>query len=450
MNIQTHRWQISRRSFLRGVGATLALPWLEAMSPMAKSFAAAGSAAPGEIPARLGFIHYDLGMQRMSFFPQEIGLKAALSPILKPLEESRGRFTVFSNTYTQEDLGGHGREVSFLTGVNPTKGGGFKNSISYDQIAAESIGQATRFPSLTLGQLKGTGFGDNIIHTLSWNRAGIPIAAESRPQVLFDKLFRPETAEDKARRLAEEVRQRSILDAVRADAKRMTGLLGKNDREKLDEYLTSIREMEQRLERTDQWARTPRPTVNAPAFANLGKTAFELEDAVAGKVPFREYSRLMWDLIALAWQTDSTRIVTYQARRGYVPVELGSPIPNLHTMTHDGDDPVKLEWWWKTDELYMQEFNYFLQKLGSIKEGSGTMLDHALVGFSSEINGTHSRHELPTVLAGGSAWGIKHQTHIKCPNETPVGNLWETMMVKAKVPLQGHIPNSTGLLPEVV
>ena len=208
--------------------------------------------------------------------------------------------------------------------------------------------------------------------------------------------------------------------------------------------------MELRLERLDQWSKTPRPKVNAPEFSNLGKTAYELNDAVQGKVPFRDYSRLMWDLIALAWQTDSTRIVAYQVRRNSVPAELKSPIKDLHTLTHDGDDLVKLEWWWKTDELYMREFNYFLQKLASIKEGSRTMLDHSLVGYSSEMNGTHSRHELPSVLAGGAAFGIKHQTHVKCPKETLVGNLWETMMVKAKVPLKGHINNSSGLLPEVV
>ncbi len=450
MNIQTHKWQMSRRAVLRGLGTTLALPWLEAMSPLARSIASAGDAAPGEIPARLGFLHYNLGMQRLSFFPNETGLKAELSPILKPLEPSRGLFTVFSGTYTEEVMGGHGGEVSFLTGVNPKKGGGFKNTISYDQIAAESIGQATRYPSLTMGQSKGTGFGSNLINTLSWNRAGVPIASESRPQVLFDKLFRPESAEDTSRRIAEQASQRSLLDAVRADATRMAGLIGKNDREKLDEYLGSIRDMELRLERLDQWSKTPRPKVNAPEFSNLGKTAYELNDAVQGKVPFRDYSRLMWDLIALAWQTDSTRIVAYQVRRNSVPAELKSPIKDLHTLTHDGDDLVKLEWWWKTDELYMREFNYFLQKLASIKEGSRTMLDHSLVGYSSEMNGTHSRHELPSVLAGGAAFGIKHQTHVKCPKETLVGNLWETMMVKAKVPLKGHINNSSGLLPEVV
>src|SRR5262249_20571808 len=139
MNYFTHKRQLPRRTFLRGLGAALALPWLEAMSPQAKSFAKAGSAAPNEIPARLGFLHYNLGMQRLSFFPEQTGAKAELSPILRPLEPSRGHFTVFSNIYTPEELGGHSREVSFLTGVNPRKGGGFKNGISYDQIAAESI-----------------------------------------------------------------------------------------------------------------------------------------------------------------------------------------------------------------------------------------------------------------------------------------------------------------------
>lgn len=450
MNFFTRQRHLSRRTFLRGVGTALALPWLEAMSPLAGSFAKAGGAAPGEIPARLGFLHYNLGMQRLSFFPEQTGAQAELSPILKPLEPSRGQFTAFSNIYTPEDLGGHSREVSFLTGVNPRKGSGFKNAVSYDQIAAESIGQATRFPSLTMGQKKGTAFGSNLISTLSWNRAGIPIASESRPAVLFDKLFKPESAEDKAQRLAEETRRRSVLDAVQSDVRRLTGVLGKSDREKLAEYLNSVREVEQRIERVDRWSATPRPTVDGAAFAKLGANPLELEDAVRGKAPFREYSRLMWDLIALAWQTDSTRVVAYQARRNIVPVELGSPFNDIHTLTHDGGDVVKMEWWAKCDAFYMAEFNYFLQKLASLKEGDGTMLDHALVGFSSEINGTHSRQQLPTVLAGGSRLGVRHQTHVKCKELTLVGNLWETMMTKAGVPLEGHIANSTGLLPEVV
>ena len=268
--------------------------------------------------------------------------------------------------------------------------------------------------------------------------------------MLFDKLFKSESDADKGRRLAEETRRRSVLDAVQSDVRRLSGALGKSDREKLDEYLTSVREAEQRIERVDRWSTTPRPQVDGTAFAKLGATPLELDDAVRGKAPFREYSRLMWDLIALAWQTDSTRVVAYQARRNIVPAELGSPINDIHTLTHDGGDAVKMEWWTKCDAYYMAEFNYFLQKLAATKEGSGTMLDHALVGFSSEMNGTHSRQQLPTVLAGGARLGIKHQTHVSCKDLTLIGNLWETMMTKAGVPLQGHIVNSTGLLPEVV
>jgi hypothetical protein len=133
-----------------------------------------------------------------------------------------------------------------------------------------------------------------------------------------------------------------------------------------------------------------------------------------------------------------------------VPAELDSPIDALHTLTHDGGDPVKLQWWLRTDEFYMGEFQYFLEKLKSIREGDGTLLDHCLVGYSSEINGTHSREQLPTLLAGGRGLGIRHRTHVRCPKLTLVGNLWETMLTKAGVPLKGHLANSSGLLPDVV
>jgi hypothetical protein len=441
---------IPRRSVLRGAGALLGLPWLEAMSPYSNSFAKAGEAAASELPARLAFLHYNLGMQRMEFFPKETGPSAKLSRILAPLEASRGRFTVFSNTYTQPDLAGHAREVSFLTGTNPSSRGGFKNTISYDQIAAGAIGQATRFPSLVLSQRRGTAFGSNLVSTLSWNRAGIPIAAESSPQILFARLFRPESSKEKANREALQVQQLSVLDSVRHEAQKMNKVLGENDRAKLDEYFNSIRELEQQIERVDHWAKTDRPQVQADAFGDLDKP-FDFSDCQRGKVPFKVYSRLMFDLIALAWQTDSTRVFSYAVRQGNLPGDFDSPIKDHHAMTHDGGDPVKLDYWARLDELYMGEFHYFLEKLASIQEGTGTLLDRSLIGFSSEINGTHSNEQLPTVLAGGTALGIHHKTHVACSEKTLVGNLWETMMAKAGVPIpENHLLNSSGLLPEVV
>src|SRR3954469_22785557 len=236
MNILHHRAPMPRRTFLKGAGITLALPWLDAMSVRAASVTTAGSITAAETPRRAVFSFFGLGINGRDFTPADTGLNYSVSPILQPLEALRRDFTVVSGmklTYS----GGHVGDRTFLTGTN-TRSAGAKLRISCDQELAQAIGRQTRHPPLTLGIKRGTGFGGNQDQTLSWAASGTPIPSENRPHVLYDQLFRPDTPQTLNQREAEFVRRASMLDSLRAEARRLEGALGADDRRKLDEYLT--------------------------------------------------------------------------------------------------------------------------------------------------------------------------------------------------------------------
>ncbi len=450
--MRTHyrKTPLPRRTFLRGAGVSLLLPWLDAMSVRASSVTRAGSIAAAETPRRAVFCFFGLGINGRDFTPAETGLDYTVTPILKPLEELRREFTVISGLKLTHS-GGHVGDRTFLTGTN-TRTAGAKLRVSCDQELAAAVGRETRFPSLVLGIKRGTGFGGYYDQTLSWSPSGTPIPSENRPHVLFDMLFGQDSADTLKAREAAFLHRSSVLDSLRAEARRLNDALGADDRRKLDEYLTGIRDLERRMQDEKDWLRKPKPKVEALVF---GKEQ-GLDPDKSG-LDYRRYQRLMYDVIALALQSDSTRVVSYLARMDGQDGtgawrDKGNPY-NYHEMTHHGEDPDKLKWFTQADIWYMEDWAYFLGKLKSIKEGDATLLDHTLVAYGSSggaIN-AHHNHHLPTMLAGGSRLGIKHQGHI-IKEDVRLGNLWSTVFDRMDVPLPASFQGgeADGMIKELV
>ncbi|MCA9138168.1 MAG: DUF1552 domain-containing protein [Planctomycetales bacterium] len=404
---------------------------------------AAVAAAPQVVP-RMGMFYFGTGMNMRQFYPEGLGPDAALSRILKPLEAHRGKFTVLSGTQLEHG-GGHDGAYPFSTSI----AAGEKQSVSPDQLVAEWHGKQTRFPSLQFSVKRGTGFGSQALATISWNRQGVPLAAENDPKQIFDQLFRPNDAAQQAGQSVEFRQRQSVLDAVLSDAKQLGRQVSQADRRQLDQYFNSIREVEQSLRREIDWADRPKPE---PSRTGMG----EFEKAVSpegnGDFLYDNYAKLMYDLIALAFQTDSTRVITYVVRTelaGGVYPEFGVS-KGYHELTHHGNDPKNLEELAKVDTIYMGHWKYFLDRLSSINDGDGTLLDHTMLGFSSGMGIGHSKDTLPTVLSGGGGLGIRHQTHLRLKDDTPLASLWQTMIEKMGVEVDQPFQDSTGSIGEIV
>jgi len=432
--------RFSRRTLLRGAGATLALPFLESV----------GWGVKKDPPARLAFLYLGTGWNTHELFPQTPGKNHEATPLLRPLEAHRGEFTVLQGM-SLEFGGGHDGDVTFLTGsdaiVATRSGKEFKNSISCDQVAAKVLGAETRFPSLELSERRGTGFGGQGLRTLAWSEHGVPLAAECDTRLIFDRLFGADGPQQRSENERRFRQRRSVIDGVRDKAKELERTLGPADRERLDQYFTSLREVEQQLEREIAWSKTPKPR---PETKGLGD--FSASTHPEAKVfDYRTYARMMYDLVALAWQTDASRVVSYVVRR-----ELHSHYPGLdssmdyHSLTHHGNDPKKLEELARIDKIYLEQFAYFLGRLKAIREGEGTLLDRCVVGVSSGMGMGHSRNQLPTIVAGGKALGLRHSGFVKYAAETPLANLWSTMLERAGVPDARKLRGSTGVLGELL
>jgi hypothetical protein len=429
---------IPRRRVLRGFGAAMALPYLEAMMPSS----ACALPEPEPVP-RFGIFYLGMGMNVRQFFPEDTGLGFTTSRILRPLEMHRGKFTVLSGTYLEHG-GGHQGTYPFATGIAKDE----RQGISVDQIAAQAAGQHTRFPSLQMSVRKGTGFGSQVLGTLSFNRQGVPLTPENDPSVLFRRLFFEATPEQKKQQGIDRRRRRSILDLVRNDTQRLQQKLGKADIAQLDQYLVSVRELEKELERIVQWSQKIRPS---PELSGIGDYSKSMTPDQKEPFSYETYARLMYDLIALAFQTDSTRVASYVVRaelRGGTFAEWN--LRDYHALTHHGNDPRNLEDLAQADEYYMRHWSHFLSRLQSIKEGDATLLDHTVLGLGSGMGIGHSRDQLPTLVSGGSALGIKHQGHVRLPDNTPVANLWHTMLQSFGVDVQGSVQDSTGVIQELV
>ncbi|NNE90668.1 MAG: DUF1552 domain-containing protein [Verrucomicrobiales bacterium] len=438
-------FSISRRTALRGLGTTMALPFLEAMLP-AKI---ASAAAEKSIPKRAAWLYFGTGMNIREFTPEDEGKDFTYSRILKPLEPYREDITIFSNTYLEHG-GGHHGDYTFMTGVEAKKGGSIQNTISCDQIAAGHLGGDTRFESLQFCIQRGTGFGGNL-RTLSWNQNGVPLASENDPHVVFNRLFKVDDPDEAAVREKGFRRRGSILDAVMEDAKSLEKQIGKADGEKLEEYFTSVREVEKQLERDKDWSVKPKPEVDPETAARYAeKYSIHLP---SGQFVYEKYAKLMYDLLALAFQTDSTRIITYVVRQessGGVFPEFGVS-KGYHELSHHGNDPKNLDELAAVDTIYQEHFAHFLGKMKSIKEADGSsLLDHCVIGYSSGMGIGHSKDLLPTAMFGGKAMGIDHRGHLKLPEQTPLSTVWHTMLDRLDVPVGEHFQDSSGVISDVV
>lgn len=431
--------KLDRRTVLRGAGTLMALPYLEAMMP-----ASALALPEPEVTPRLGVFYFGMGMNVRQFFPQTWGPDFQTSRILEPLAAHRGSFTVLSGTYLKHG-GGHKGTYAFTTGVPREE----RQGVSFDQLVAERFSKETRFPSLQMSIKRGTGYGGTDLATLAWNRQGVPLPAENDPVALFDRLFRPPTPGERARQAAALERKRSVLDLIREDAARLQKQLGNADQRQLEQYLHSVRELERQLEQQARWSARTKPT---PQLAGTGDYATPVSPDGDGPFSYEAYSQLMYDLIALAFQTDSTRVITYVVRtelRGGSYPEWGLS-KDYHSLTHHGNDPQNLEELAKADTIYMRHWARFLERLKSIPEGDSSLLDHVLLGFSSGMGIGHSRDLLPTVLCGGAGLGIAHKGHLKLPPNTPLANLWRTMMERMGVAAPERFHDSTGIIEELV
>lgn len=452
-----HR-SLSRRSLLRGVGAALALPLFDAMTP---AFAAPAKAA-GNGAKRMVFCYVPNGIIMDDWTPAATGaLRGDFKRIMKPLEPLREKLTVLSglthNTGRAlgDGPGDHARAAStFLTGVHPRKTASAQISlgISVDQVAAQAIGAETRVPSLELtlesGRQAGncdSGYSCAYSNNISWRSATTPNPPEYNPRVIFERLFgSADPSETPASRAKRERYNKSILDFVMEDAASLQRDLGATDRRKLEQYLTAVREVEQRIASAEKLA------ADAP---NLAALAPGFEKPAGVPVDYADYSRLMFDLMALALQTDQTRIVTLMmAREGsnrpYREIGISD---GHHGLTHHRNNAEWIEKIRQINEYHVKQFAYFLQKLDSIQDGDATLLDRSMIVYGSGLadGNRHTHHELPIVVAGGANRQIRTGRHVQYPKETQLTNLYLTLLEGMGVQAYA-LGDSTGPLKHLV
>jgi hypothetical protein len=441
---------IPRRTFLRGLGTTLALPLLESIAPVSKLAAAS---ADGGLPKRMAFLYVPNGVNMADWTPKGTGTKFELPYILEPLAPFRNDLQILSGLAHQKadpngDGGGdHARaSASFLTGCQARKTAAvdIRAGVSVDQIAAERLGKVTRIPSLELSCDKGqqagscdSGYSCAYQFNLAWKTPTTPLPPEVDPRLVFERLFAggsaAESAESRARR---RLNQKSILDFVIEDARRLQGKLGSTDKRKLDEYMTSVREIEQRIERAEKFT-TQAPDYTAPA---------------AVPKEYEQHLHVMFDLLALAFQTDTTRVSTFLvahdgSNRSYPFV--GVP-DGHHDLSHHGGNKEKKQKIAKINNFHIRQFAYFLQKLKSIKEGDGTLLDNCMIVYGSAISdgNDHLHHDLPVILAGKGGGTLATGRHLEFPKFTPMTNLYLSMLERIGEPIQ-QMGDSTGKLSQL-
>ncbi len=413
---------LTRRHFLRATGVTLALPMLDALLPRVR----AGDKAV-LTPRRMVSICTPLGVHPEFFFPEKAGKDYELTPYLEPLKEFRNDFTVISGLAHPDVGSSHDSIFSFLTGApHPEVRAGFRNTISVDQFAAEHIGGLTRVPSLSLSA---EGFG------LSWTQSGALVPPDLYPAAVFARLFlegRPDEVQAQARRLHD---GQSILDTVREQAKSLSPKLGVRDREKVDEYFTSVRELERRMVTAEEWSKKPKPKVDVKQPQNNMNSA-----DLIGK------TRLLFDLTHLALQTDSTRLVSMLLLgTSLVPPIAGVSLGH-HDLSHHGQDASKIEQLKKVELEKMKLVYELLEKLKKTEEQGETLLDRTMIFFSSNLGNAsnHSTRNLPVLFAGS---GFKHGQHLAFDpkNGPPLSNLYVSMLQRLGIETD-KFASSTGTL----
>jgi hypothetical protein len=434
---------LPRRTFLKTVGATIALPLLDAMIPAATAL----EKTPARPVKRLGFVFMPMGCDQSRWTPRSENSLAELSPILDSLAPHKDRLTVLTNLELANAYpGSHATSnAAFLSAAKAkhTEGSDYFLGTTVDQVAAKQLGKETQLPSLelamdlmqTVGQCD-NGYACVYQNNLSWSSPTTPLPAEAHPRIVFESLFGD--GGSAAERKAALRKRASLLDAFNGDIARLKRRLGAGDRDRVDQYLDSVREVERRIQRAEaDVANKPLPDLDRP---------------VGVPAAYADHARLMFDLQVLAFQGDVTRVTTFQLARetsNRTYPEIGVPDPH-HPLSHHGNDPDKIARMAKINQFHVSLFAEFLQKLKTTQDGSGSLLDNSLILYGSGIGNpnVHDHTNLPIIVAGGAAGGMKGNRHIRYEKATPLANLHLTLLDKVGVRLDSFA-DSTGKLNEL-
>jgi hypothetical protein len=437
---------LSRRTLLRGIGAAVALPFLDAMVP---AFATAAATTPVK---RFGVVYHPNGVIYDRWLPTGAGSNFELSFTLQALQKFKDNLTVITGLFSDQaeaigDGGGdHSRACgTYLTGVHVKKSDSLvQNAISMDQIAAKAFGQETQLSSLQMtvddNSLLGScdlGYSCAYSSTLSWLTPTLPLMAENNPRVLFERMFGASGSTDSRVRAARLQQDRSLLESVSDRVTELQRQLGTADNRRIDDYLASLRDVERRIQKAEQQSSKQLPDVRQPSG---------IPDS------FDQHVRLLYDLQVLAYQSDLTRVITFmygreQTSRPYP--QIGVPDPH-HPITHHQNDPVKMEKCVKIQVYHLVLFADYLDKLRNTPDGDGSLLDHAIILYGSGISNSdrHTHGPLPTVVVGGGGGTLKGGRHLVFPEHTPLTNLQVTLLGKLGVPTE-KLGDSTGQLAEL-
>ena len=434
---------IPRRTFIRGVGATFALPLLDAMVPAATAL----SKTPAMGPKRLGYVFMPMGCDQSRWTPRSEKSLDKLSPILDSLKEVKNDLTVFTNMELRPAYpGSHATSnSSFLSAARakPTESSDYYLGTTADQVAAKEIGQDTQLPSIELAmdimQIVGqcdNGYACVYQNNLSWSSPTTPLPAEAHPRIVFENLFGEGGTREERQEMLK--KRSSLLDSIVADMNRIKQDLGASDQAKVTDYLDAIREVERRIQKAESDSNdNPLPDLDRP---------------VGVPVSYADHARLMFDLQLLAYQGDITRIATFQiaretSNRSYP--EIGVPDPH-HPLSHHGDDPDKIARMSKINAFHVSLYAEYLEKLKNTPEGNGSLLDNSLILYGSGIGNpnVHDHTNLPIIVAGGSSGGMKGNRHIRYDKPTPLANLHLTLLEKMGVKIDSF-GDSTGMIDEL-
>jgi hypothetical protein len=438
------RKAISRRTMLKGMGTAIALPFLDAMTP-----ALASSKIPGETPVRMMFVYVPNGIMKEHWNPTYEGKLAELPRILKPLEPHKEDILLLSNLTNnagrawQDGAGDHGRCCgSYLTSVHVRKTTtDILSGISCDQIVAQQVGNKTKFPSLEVGiedaRQAGncdSGYSCAYTNNLAWKGETQPLPPILNPRQLFERLFGSGAALSPEERARQNKIRRSVMDLVIADTKKLQSTLGPTDQRKLDEYLTSIREIEHQIAKAEQDTTQINPGMEKPYGIPSD---------------FAEHFKLMTDMVTVAFQADLSRVVTFIVTREGTSRsyrEIGIP-DGHHPLTHHRNDPATMEKVAQINVYHTQQLSAWISKLKSIKEGDSTMLDNSMIVYGAGLGdgNRHTHEDLPTLIAGRGGKAFKGGRRIVFRRETPMANLYLTMMDRMGVQTE-HFGDATGRL----
>ena len=436
---------LPRRTVLRGLGAAVALPLLDAMVPAATA-AARTAAAPIK---RLGVFYVPNGMSMPYWFPRAEGPLEKLPPTLRALDHLKERVLLCGGLDDEpanlvKGGGDHARSAgTFLTGVpfRITSGADVHAAVSMDQIAARELSKETQIASLELGIESNAMVGNcdggascAYTNTIAWRTPTTPLPIENDPRAVFERLFGTSGSTDPRARRERLRRDRGILDAVGAELKDLGSVIGPGDRVKLDEYLDALRDVERRIRMAEEQSARELPVVDQPVGVPGG---------------YEEHARLMMDLLALAYQTDLTRVATFMLARevsGRAYPEIGVS-DSHHPLSHHQDEPAKLERLHRINEHHFRQFAYLVEKLAALPEGDGAMLDSTLFLYGTGISdsNTHFHDDLPIALVGGKAAGIDGGRYVRYAADTPLTNLHVTILEKLGTPIEA-LGDSTGKL----